>query len=337
MDYMLMALIFFMLLLFVSIFFIYVWAVAGKTGRGLIKSKMFKRKFSGILKLHVNFDGKYDIDFVKIPKDKLLLIKKGKLPQDSEFAYLTKAVHFTHDGVTIYHTMDEVPFTVFLKKHYLNDEIAIIENLLIAIEDIKKERNIDKAREFKNILKRFLEQLEPKLKFIKEAKLHIEYLKFLDTDEEYRNTSPEKLLPIYKTGLYKLRDAIIEKNKKFINIKDMFEGIGNFASLKKILMMFWDNGFLAGSQGKPKENINWILIGVVVLCCILVIASIVMINKTNKRVDQVVVSMNQIKQMNETLYKYFIPVDVNGNTTPNNNIYYNPTTPKDVPPNPLGR
>jgi hypothetical protein len=255
------------LLFFALMGIVMILKIGGKTFRQIVKSKLPGATKRGMWRIHCSYDRKVHFVFQKIPPNEEVKIKSGDKPHLDEYAKISEIYHqHDPDGTPVIMTMDDLPFSFFLKKHFLDKWYPKLDEMIGLCYNVVRNKMHDDAAEVKMLVQHFVQSIRPELRHIDGASDTINQILHLDKDPVYRNKSPIVLLVQYHNNLLKIKELMLQKNRQFVNVYDLFKTTGYLKALKNAIFESWQNGFLAAqqAQGESKSNkiLLFILIGV---------------------------------------------------------------------------
>lgn len=267
----------FMTLIFVIIMIL---TLGGKALRQMIASKMPWNKNKCVWVLYFTNDRKLRWKLKVLPPDYFLKVKDGfgGSKYDAQHVYLPQAYHLKDDdGTPVYIAMEDLPIGVLFKKYRLTKEIKQVGQLIELCKYVMHKRNLSNIDELKVAIKRVAGAIFSKISFLSKSKRMIKQIMGVDIviDEKDGNIkfSGLNLVTEYKRLLVELREGFYERNNTFINIYDLFSGVGITKHISKLIYMAWQNGYMAAKQtlGAGKNNYTTLIaiciVGLLVLAC----------------------------------------------------------------------
>lgn len=312
---------------FLLLALVMVLKLGGHTFRQYIKSKLPGQRHKGAWFIKSGTDRKVRLVYQKIPDDLRVKIKSGEIPEDDQYASINEVFHQTEgDGVPVLFTLEDLPFTFFLKKHHLEEFFPKVDEMISLIDEISHNKMFDEAEKLKLIIKNTLADMKYHLKYIPTAMTEVESIFQIEKEKNYKDKHAIVLLLAYKKHLLKLKESILESNHQIVNVHDLFQTIGFVKNLTKIAFMEWQNGFLAAKQTKMEKKFNTWLIIIVIAVGIIAFVGVYMTNKLNDRLDVTTAQLNQTQQTLLEI-KQVLGINVSEATPIDSNIT--------APPNPL--
>jgi len=155
--------------MFMFIALVFILKAGGHNVRQYIKSKLPWKRFKGAWFVQV-VNNKVQFNFQKIPENKRIKIKSGKTPDEDEYANITEIQHqIDGEGVPVIFTIEDLPFTFFLKKHHLDDVYPELDKLIKYSKVCIAKNDFDTANLIKSRINDFIVKIKPKLKYIPNA------------------------------------------------------------------------------------------------------------------------------------------------------------------------
>jgi len=304
-----------------GVFGVYV-LLGGKGYYEYIKSKLpwnKRRRFGH--KLLFKLNGKLDWSFEKIPKDYKFKVREGKDKNDVEYAYASSIFHYKDsDGLPVYILMEDQPLNLFLKKHNLDEELKLLDKYIKATS-IASNPGITtrQATEFKMELKKFIHKISTKLEYIPNATSVVKFLLVFDDMPNVKKKSVFKQLKLYREGLYKLKDAIIEKNHTMLNVFDFYKSTDLAKKIRKLLSMSFDNGVMFANQKKQESNTNVLLVTLVIISLVISAISGFLVFNASRDVKLLSDTVSNINTKTNELNKYVMTPPINDTNIANTN------------------
>lgn len=294
--------------------------IGGSTFRQIIKSKLPGYKNKGMWRIHAGFDKKVRFKYERLTNEEVK-IRSGEKPHLDEYAKITDIIHqHDPDGTPVIMTMDDLPFTVFLKKHFLDTWFPKIDELIILCRNVIEKRLFEDAGEVKLIIQEFVQNLKPDMKHIPGGLDCIESIVQLENNPDYANKAPIVLLVEYHTRLLKIKELMLQKNRQLVNVYDLFKTTGYLKSLKNTIFESWQNGFLAAQQSADNQKPNRIIMIIVIAVGVLSLISIAMTYQSFNSLKTIqtttISNTSQIKEIYAALYPQPITPDVSTPTAP---------------------
>ena len=301
---------------------LFILRIGGSTFRQIIKSKLPGYKNKGLWRLHCGFDHKVKFIYQKLPKNEEIKIKSGDKPHLDEYAKITDIIHqHDADGTPFIMTMDDLPFSVFLKKHFLDKWFPKIDELIVITRNVIDNKLFEDAADVKLIIQEFVQKLSPEIKHIPGGNELINSIVELENNPDYEGKPPIILLVEYHTKLLKLKEIMLKKNRQFVNVFDLFKTTGYLKSLKNTIFESWQNGVLAAQQSQENSKSNKVLMYVIIAVGVLSIISMVMTYQSFNTIKEIqtntATNRTSIKHIYDALYPPVITTpDVNTPTVP---------------------
>jgi len=271
--------------------------LGGKSLRLMIKSKMPWNKTKVAWVLYFTNDRKLKFVLKKMPSDQYVTLKEGKQKEDDENCYFPEVYHQRdEDGVPVYIAMENIPVGLALKKFNLSKEINKLDKL---IEVTKKhyftKNKTEKLVELRIGIKKILGGIYTHANFLGHTRRLIkEYMEYDATIEEKEIKEIEYLKEII-TKLNKIKDSLSQKNNNFVNLYDLFSSVGITKHIQKLIIMSWQNGYLAAKQTLgTKEKNKTLVIGLIIIGCLICVLGY-MVYQQNKTIVQLDTKINSIQ------------------------------------------
>jgi len=318
----------------VSMALFFVLKTGGTTMREIIKSKLPGYKHKGAWFIQSDKGKKVKWIYKKIPNDLRIKIKSGAVPEEDQYAHITEIFHQTDgDGIPVLFTLEDLPFTFFLKKHHLDKFFPKLNDMINLIDEVVYKKMFKEAEELKLTIKNTLSLMRNDLKYIPSSIIEIDAIFNLEKQEAYKDKHSIIILLKYKQHLLKLRESVIENNNEMVDVHSLFETVGFVKNMTNFAFMEYQNGFLAAKQTKLEKKFNTILMVIMIAVGILVIVGMIFSYNTGKQIttlqEQLGVNSQDIKSISDSLGITIIN-DTNQPTQPTAPVN------SDVPVNPLG-
>ncbi len=307
--------IFLIIIFFLSLTIAFMLKFGGHSFRQYIKSKLPGFKHKGAWFIQAGVNQKVRLVYKKLPDDLRIKIKSGEIPEDDQYATINEVFHQTDDdGVPVLFTLEDLPFTFFLKKHHLDDFFPQVDEMINLIDEITYNKMFDEAESLKLIIKNKLTEMKPSLKYIPNSIAELNAIFGIEKSLKFKDKPAISILLEFKKHLFKLKESILESNRQFVNVHDLFQTTGFVKNLTKIAFMEWQNGFLAAKQTKMEKKFNTWLVVIVIIVGVLTIIGIYLTNSLNERLD---VTQQQLNQTQTTLLEIKQVLGVNVTDTTN--------------------
>jgi hypothetical protein len=306
MNPILLQVIYITIIFFLGLILMFVLKFGGSTLRQVIKSKLPGFKHKGAWFIQSDKGRKVRFIYRKIPKDLRIKIKSGSVPEEDQYAHINEIFHQTDgDGVPVLFTLEDLPFTFFLKKHHLETFFPMIDEMINLIDEIVGRKAYKEAEQLKLIIKNKLAVMKSELKYIPSSAVELEQIFNLEKNVDYQDKHAIILILKYKQHLLKIKESILENNHQMVDVHDLFQTIGFVKNLTNIAFLEYQNGFLASKQTKMEKRMNTVLMVLVIMVGVLVLVGIYMSYSVSQDIDEVVLTINQqsdqINQLNQSL------------------------------------
>jgi len=306
MNPILLQVIYITIIFFLGLILMFVLKFGGSTLRQVIKSKLPGFKHKGAWFIQSDKGRKVRFIYRKIPKNLRIKIKSGSVPEEDQYAHINEIFHQTDgDGVPVLFTLEDLPFTFFLKKHHLETFFPMIDEMINLIDEIVGRKAYKEAEQLKLIIKNKLAVMKSELKYIPSSAVELEQIFNLEKNVDYQDKHAIILILKYKQHLLKIKESILENNHQMVDVHDLFQTIGFVKNLTNIAFLEYQNGFLAAKPTKMEKRMNTVLMVLVIMVGVLVLVGIYMSYSVSQDIDEVVLTINQqsdqINQLNQSL------------------------------------
>lgn len=311
---------------FIIMSLIMVLRLGGATLKQIIKSKMPGYKHKGAWFIQGYNNSKVKFVYKKIPKDLRIKIKSGDTPQEDQYASINEIYHQTDvNGTPVLFTLEDLPFTFFLKKHHLDDFFPKLKSMINLIDEIVANKKYEEAEKLKIIIKSKLLDMKKDLKYIPIAIKNLEYVLKLDKQEIHKNKHSIFILIEYRKYLLNIREAILNANHQMVNVNDLFETVGFVKNLTNMNFLAYQNGWLAATQTQEGKKPNILLLVLIILVGLISILGGYFSYQAQQDIfeiqTQVSNSVTQVKELND---KLSINISEQPKEITDQNIPYNP-------------
>lgn len=274
---------------------VFILKAGGHNVRQFIKSKLPWKRFKGAWFIQV-VNNKVQFNFMKIPENKRIKIKSGKTADEDEYANITEIVHqIDGEGVPVLFTIEDLPFTFFLKKHQLEDLFPELNDIINYTEKCIELNNFEVANELKSKINTFIIKIKDKVKYIPNAGETLNLIRSKYSQNSMKQESSLAFLIDVKEQLYILKDLIVTNNHQLVNANSLFKTTGYIKSLVKTMFMEFQNGVLAAQQTKQEKKVNTVLIALSVIIGILCLFSVFFSYQVNQQMTDMTTQINNIK------------------------------------------
>ena len=246
--------------------------IGGSTMRQIIKSKMPGQKNKGIWQIHACDDKKVKFFYKKLNGKDQVLIKSGDTKQHDEYAKISEMYHqHDVDGTPIIFTMDNLPFSFFLKKHHLDKWFYKIDALIKLTYYAVYHKKHQGATDIKISVQNLVLQMKADVKHIPGAIDCIDTILGLEDNEDLRGKPPLFVLNRQYPYLNRLKEMMLQKNNQIVNVYDLFKTTGFIKSLKNMLFEMWQNGFLAAQQSQMPTKQNKLMLYIIIIMAVIML------------------------------------------------------------------
>lgn len=288
--------------MFMLLILVFILKAGGHNVRQYLKSKLPGKKFKGAWFIQI-INNKVRFNFQPIPQDMRIKIKSGKTPDEDEYASITEIQHqIDGEGVPVLFTIEDLPFTFFLKKHHLDALYPELNQLIKFSEACILKKDIETGNLLKSSIKRFLSKIKEPMKYIPNAKEEIMKIEALYQKNSSNQESSLLFLIDTTKHLNVIKDLISSNNHQLVNANSLFKTTGYLKNLVKIMFMEFQNGVLASSQTKVDKRVNTVLIALSIITGILVIFSLFFSFQVNKQMTELTAQVNTISVNVDNLY-----------------------------------
>ena len=298
------------------IFLALIIKLGGSTMWQIIKSKLpgFKHKGMWVIQAAHNQKIKF-VYMPKVPKNYKIKIKSGEKPHQDEYASINDIYH-QHDqqGTPVIMTIEDLPFTFFLKKHFLDNWFTKIQDMIDVCRLVIEKKKFQDAAEVKIMVQQFVESLKPHVKYIPGACEKIEKIINIDSNQKFKDKPPIVLLTEFHDLLYGIKENIMQKNRQFVNVHDLFKTTGTIRAIQNAIVEAFHNGVLYMQQKLDSNKTDKLLFIFIIIIGVIGLISGYMTYNTMNTVSelQTQVSAQQVK-INE-ITNTFLPIaqDIEG-------------------------
>ena len=306
MNMILLQAIYLIVIFILGLFLIFTLKIGGSTLRQIVKSKMPGSKNKGAWFIQSDKGRKVKFIYKKIPNDLRIKIKSGSVPEEDQFAHINEIFHQTDgDGVPVLFTLEDLPFTFFLKKHHLEEFYPKVDEMIELIDEIVHKKMFKEAEVLKLTIKNTLSSMKLQLKYIPDSIKEIDAIFSIDKSQEYKDKHAIILLLKYKQHLLKLKESILENNNEMVDVHSLFETVGFVKNMTNFAFMEYQNGFLAAKQTQLAKKFNLFMMIMLIIIGVIVIIGIYMNIQTEKTMTVIQTTIyetsNHIAKINQSL------------------------------------
>lgn len=295
----------------------FIFKAGGHNVKQYLKSKLPWKRHKGAWFIQI-VNNKVRFNYMKIPNDKRIKIKSGKTPEEDEYANITEIQHqMDGEGNPVFFTIEDLPFTFFLKKHHLEDVFPKLNQLIKWTNTCINKQDFQTGNMIKSKIHDFIETIKTRVKYIPDAGDVVNDIKDAYVTSSHRQESSIAFLLEVKPHLYVLRDLIKNANHQMVNADSLFKTTGYIKSLVKVMFMEFQNGVLAAQQTKQDKKVNTVLIALSVIIGILCLFSVFFSFQVNKQMTELTTKINTIAADVDNIYDE-IGIDVNQVIDPTN-------------------
>jgi hypothetical protein len=297
---------------------VFILKIGGNTFRQLIKSKLPGYKNRGLWRIHCGFDKKVKFIYQKMPKKDEIKIRSGKDAHQDEYAKITEIYHqHDPDGTPVIITMDDLPFTFFLKKHVLDKWFPRIDELLETMNYVIENKKHEVGSKVKIAAQQLFLDMKPHVKHIPGAVDCIDAMIDLENTPKYKGKPSLIILMQYVVNCERLKELMLQKNRQFVNVYDLFKTTGFLKALRNVIFESFQNGFLAAQQTQPQKKLNNILLYVMIGVGVLSMITAYLIYDATKQITQIQTKVNSNSKTISEISSVVVPqtiVDTNTST-----------------------
>lgn len=256
--------------------------------------------------------------FTKVPDHDMIKVEKNKDPLRERILYVPEVIHQTDDaGIPVYISIRNFDKQIVIAEHNLQAEMLELETAIKVINDTILQKNSEVAEEVRIGVLRILPNLKKKFKFLAKSRELIDSALNLENSQTFKKSTTLKKLEYYFDKLVRIREVLIEKERTYVNAKDLYTDAETSKSNKQAIAYAEDDGYLRAKMTMKKGNILDILLLIGIFLAILVsIFNMLQYGSMKKVVAGLEGQMSGIQYKVDNLYLYNVPTDTNGNALP---------------------
>lgn len=256
--------------------------------------------------------------FTKVPDHDLIKIEKNRDPLKERLLYVPEVIHQTDDsGIPYYICLRDFDKQVVIMEHDLKAEMEELEKAITIINDVVLSKNAQVAEDVRIGVIRLLPKFLPKFKFLAKARVLIEDAIALDNNKVFQEYSTLKKLEYYFDKLVRIREVCIEKERTYVNAKDLYTDAETSKSNKQAIAYAQDDGYLrARMTMKNKNTIDVLILIAVGLVILISLFNLFQYGSMKGVVQGLQSQVSEMKYRVDNIYLYNVPTDVNGMALP---------------------